>query len=219
MSAHLQREIDLLKKSLLSLCALVEDQVQRAVHAVLERDEALAREVEERDKEIDRREVEVEEECLRVLALHQPVATDLRLIVSALKITNDLERIGDMAVNVARKVHGLIGEPLAELNFDLAGMGQKTQAMLRKSIDALVNADAALAEKVCAEDDEVDTLKHAARAEFEERIRQHPDKVKSYLKLMAVVRNLERIADQATNIAEDVVYLAQGRIIRHGEMG
>jgi phosphate transport system protein len=219
MSVHLQREIDQLKKSLLSLCALVEDQVQRAVRAVLDRDDARAREVEARDAEIDRREVEVEEECLKVLALHQPVATDLRLIVSALKITNDLERIGDLAVNIARKASGLIGEPSAELNFDLAGMGARTQTMLRESIDALVGADAALAQKVCAEDDEVDRLKHTARAEFEQRLREHPDNVKSYLKLMAVARNLERIADQATNIAEDVVYLVQGRIIRHGENG
>jgi phosphate transport system protein len=217
MSIHLQHEIDQLKKALLALCALVEDQVQRAVGAVLERDDDKAREVENRDAEIDRREVEIEEECLRVLALHQPVATDLRLIVSALKITNDLERIGDLAVNIARKASGLIGEPVAELNFDLADMGARTQTMLRESIDALVNMDVDLARKVCVEDDEVDRLKHEARTEFEEEIRKHPDRVKSYLKLMAVVRNLERIADQATNIAEDVVYLVQGRIIRHGE--
>ena len=115
MSAHLQREIDHLKKHVLSLCALVEDQVEMALRAVLQRDEALAREVEQRDLDIDHREIEVEEECLKALALYQPVAVDLRLIIATLKINNDLERIGDMAVNIARKARALIGEPPVEI--------------------------------------------------------------------------------------------------------
>ena len=215
MSVHLQREIDKLKKSLLSLCALVEDQVQSAVQAVLNRDEAMAREIVDRDLKIDHLEVEVEEECLKTLALHQPVATDLRLIISALKINNDLERIGDMAVNIARKAVGLAAEPPVELTFDLTEMWSKTHAMLRDSLDSLVNMDSALAYNVCVRDDEIDAMKHAFRVEMEDRIRHNPENVKQYLRLMAISRNLERIADLATNIAEDVVYLVEGRIVRH----
>jgi phosphate transport system protein len=217
MSVHLQREIDKLKKSLLSLCALVEDQVQSSLQAVMNRDEALAREIIDRDLKIDHLEVEVEEECLKTLALHQPVATDLRLIIAALKINNDLERIGDLAVNIARKAIGLASEPPVELSFDLPQMWTKTHAMLRDSLDALVNMDAALAHNVCARDDEIDAMKHAFRVEIEDRIRRDPENVKQYLRFMAISRNLERIADQATNIAEDVIYLAQGKIIRHAE--
>jgi phosphate transport system protein len=219
MSVHLQREIDKLKKSLLSLCALVEDQVQSAVQAVINRDEALAREIVERDLKIDHLEVEVEEECLKTLALHQPVAADLRLIISALKINSDLERIGDMAVNIARKAVVLASEPPVELAFDLGEMWSKTHAMLRDSLDSLVNMDVGLAQNVCARDDEIDAMKHALRGEMEDRIRGNPENVKQYLRLMAISRNLERIADLATNIAEDVIYLAQGKIIRHAENG
>jgi len=217
MSVHLQREIDKLKKSLLSLCTLVEDQVQLAVQAVLNRDEAMAREIVDRDLKIDHLEVEVEEECLKTLALHQPVATDLRLIISALKINNDLERIGDLAVNIARKALGLAAEPPVELTFDISEMWSKTQVMLRDSLDSLVNMDTALAQNVCARDDEIDAMKRAVRVEIEDRIRRDPENVKQYLRLMAISRNLERIADLATNIGEDVIYLAQGKIIRHGE--
>jgi phosphate transport system protein len=217
MSVHLQREIDRLKKSLLSLCALVEDQVQSAVQAFLNRDETAAREIVERDIKIDHLEVEVEEECLKTLALHQPVATDLRLIIAALKINNDLERIGDLAVNIARKAIGLAGEPPVELTFDLKEMWDKTHSMLRDSLDALMNMDSALAQNVCTRDDEIDAMKRKLRLEVEDRIQRYPANVKQYLRLMAISRNLERIADLATNIAEDAIYLAQGKIIRHGE--
>ena len=215
MSAHLQREIERLKKHVLSLCALVEDQVQMALRAVLDRDDALADEVERRDLDIDQREIEVEEECMKTLALHQPVAVDLRLIIATMKINNDLERIGDMAVNIARKGRALVGEPPVEVSFDLGTMWAKTQAMLRDSIDALVNMDVAQANEVCRRDDEVDRMKHQFRIEIEERIARQPSRVGAYLRLLAVSRNLERIADLATNIAEDVVYLVEGRIVRH----
>jgi phosphate transport system protein len=217
MSVHLQREIDRLKKSLLSLCALVEDQVQSAVQAFLNRDEAAAREIVDRDMKIDHLEVEVEEECLKTLALHQPVATDLRLIIAALKINNDLERIGDLAVNIARKAIGLAGEPPVELTFDLKDMWDKTHSMLRDSLDSLINMDSDLAQNVCSRDDEIDAMKRKFRIEVEDRIQHDSANVRQYLRLMAISRNLERIADLATNIAEDAIYLAQGKIIRHGE--
>jgi phosphate transport system protein len=217
MSVHLRREIEGLKKRLLSLCAVVEDQVQRAVQALLERNAELAREVERRDADVDHREVEVEEECLKVLALYQPVAADLRLIIAALKINNDLERIGDLAVNIARKVAAFADEPPMEIPFDIAGMWQKTQAMLRDSLEALVNIDVTLAKSVCARDDEIDRLKHEAREGVEEMIRRDPARVRPLFRLSAVSRNLERIADCATNIAEDVIYMAEGKIVRHRE--
>jgi phosphate transport system protein len=215
MSVHLQRQIERLKKDVLSLCALAEEQVQMAVRALLNRDEEMARRVERRDVEIDQREVEIEEECLKTLALYQPVAGDLRLIVSALKINNDLERIGDMAANIARKAVTLASLPPLDIPFDLQGMADKTQTMLRDSLDAMVNSNPELAGSVCARDDQVDRMKHEIRAKAEAMIRQDPRHLTAMLSLLAVSRNLERIADHATNIAEDVVYLIEGRIIRH----
>jgi phosphate transport system protein len=217
MSVHLQREIDRLKKDLLSLCAIVEDQVHLAVRSLLERDPELARRVERRDADVDQREVEVEEKCLSVLALHQPVAIDLRLIIAVLKINNDLERIGDLAVNIAHKALAICDEPPLAVPIDLAGMWAKTQTMLRDSLDAMVNLDPKLANDVCGRDDEVDQMKHDMRVEVEEMIRRDPERTRPLMRLMAVSRNLERVADCATNIAEDVVYITQGRIVRHGE--
>ena len=159
----------------------------------------------------------MEEECLKTLALYQPVAIDLRLIVVVLKINNDLERIGDLAVNIARKAKRLATLPAIENPFDLAGMGEKTQAMLRDSIDALVNVDVALAGNVCGRDDEIDAMKREIRRTSEELIRREPEHVAAILNVMAASRNLERVADLATNIAEDVIYMVEGKIVRHGE--
>jgi phosphate transport system protein len=215
MSVHMQREIDKVKKGLLALCAIVEDQVQSSVSALLNRDAKLAQSVEQRDEEIDRREVEIEEECLKILALHQPVAIDLRFIIAAMKINNDLERIGDLAVNIAHKAASFAAEPSIPIAFDIAGMSAKAQAMLRDSLDALVNMDAALAANVCRRDDEVDRIKKEIRVGAEDQIRIEPQNVRPLMRLLAVSRNLERIADCATNIAEDVIYMSEGRIIRH----
>jgi phosphate transport system protein len=215
MSIHLQREIERLKKCLLSLCAIVEDQVQTAIGAFLQRDETAALVVERRDNEVDQREVEVEEECLKMLALYQPVATDLRFIVSALKINNDLEQIGDLAVNIARKAAAVAAEPPLEISLDIVGMWEKVQAMLHDSLDALVNTDAELAESVYARDDEVDAMKHEMRGKTEDAARRQPELMGRLLKFLAVVRNLERIADYSVNIAEDVIYMVNGAIVRH----
>ncbi len=215
MSAHFQREISKLKQQVLSLCTMVEGQVELAVRAVQTRDDELAAEVERLDEEIDLREIEIEEECLKTLALYQPLAVDLRFVVSTLKINHDLERIGDLAVNIARKVHGLLIDPPPELACDLGLMCEKTQALLRDAIESLVNMNAEEASAICIRDDEIDQMKAAIRREIESEIRRRPDKVGSLLRLLAVSRNLERIADLATSIAEDVVYLVEGRIMRH----
>ncbi|NUQ63278.1 MAG: phosphate signaling complex protein PhoU [Pirellulales bacterium] len=217
MPIHLQRDIDFLKKQVLSLCAIVEDQVRLAVGSVLERDAAMARHVQDRDTEVDQREVEVEEKCLAMLALHQPLASDLRLIVSVVKINNDLERIGDLAVNIARKAAALCEEPPIDIPFDLKGMWEKCQSMLHDSIDAMVRFEPQLAHDVCGRDDAVDRMKHDIRVQLEEMMRRDPDRIRPLERLRAVTRNLERIADCATNIAEDVIYITEGRIIRHRE--
>lgn len=215
MSLHLQRAMDHLRKQVLSLCALVEEQVEMAVRALLERDPQLAHAVETRDAEVDQREVEIEEECLKTLALYQPVAIDLRFVVSVLKMNNDLERIGDLAVNISHKAAALAAQPPLQVAFDLPGMWARTRAMLRDSIESLVQRDPALAHSVCARDDEVDQLKHQFRAAAEAMMAEQPARIPTLLTLLAVSRNLERIADHATNVAEDVLYMLQGRIVRH----
>ena len=217
MTMHFERAIHDIKQRLLSLSALVEEQLQLAVRAILDSDEQLARTVCERDHAIDQMEVEVEEECLKTLALYQPVAVDLRFLVAVLKINNDLERIGDLAVNLARKAKRLTSLPSLETPFDLTGMWERAQSMLRDSIDALVNMDAKLADDVLARDDQVDQMKRDIRRLAEEMIREDPQRVTSLFTLTAVARNLERVADHATNIAEDVIYMVQGKIVRHGE--
>ena len=215
MSVHLQRELTRLKRQLLSLCAVVEEQVRMSVRALLDRDLQLSHHVQDRDSKIDQMEVEVEEECLKILALYHPVAIDLRVVVSALKINNDLERIGDLAVNIARKVEGVLEIPHMETPFDFPGMWEKTQAMLSDSMDALVNMNSALAHDVCVRDDEVDRMKHEIGAHVIEMIEHNPTRTRPLLRLLAASRNLERIADLATDIAEDVIYMVEGRIIRH----
>lgn len=217
MTVHFFRELDQIKRSLLSLCAIVEEQVRDAVRALLQRDEELAGRVEYRDKDVDGREIEIEEECLKILALYQPVAVDLRLLVAALKINNDLERIGDLAVNIARKGRALADVPAFTIPFDLGGMSEKVEAMLHDSLDALVNLDANLANDVCSRDDAVDAMKREIRVGAEEMIRKNPDDTPPLMRVMAAARNLERIADCATNIAEDVIYMIEGKIVRHHE--
>ena len=216
MSRHLQREIDKLSKMLFGLSAQVEESVRTAVRSVERRDAALAAEVIQKDRTVDQIEVEVEEECLKILALHQPVAIDLRLVIAILKINNDLERIGDLAVNIAERAEFLAEHEKVDIPFDFAGMTEKAQAMLKKSLDALVRMDAKLAREVCASDDEVDDINRQMYDKVKNGIRQNPADMDSLIHLLGVSRHLERIADHATNIAEDVLYMLEGEITRHG---
>jgi len=215
MGKHLFREIENLKKKILTLGAMVEEAVREATLAVENRDESRARKVIEKDLDIDQMEVEIEEDCLKVLALHQPVAIDLRLIIAALKINNDLERIGDLAVNLAERAVFLANQPEISVTLDFVGMAQKAKAMLKESLDALVEMNTELAHKVCANDDEVDALNRDMFIRIQKGIRQHPDQIESLIHLMSASRHLERIADHATNIAEDVIYMMVGEIVRH----
>jgi len=215
MSIHLQREIDSLKKKLLALSALVEEQLRRAVMSVQTRDDLLAGKVIDGDVEIDHREVEVEEDCLKILALHQPVAVDLRLIVAVLKINNDLERIGDLAVNIAERSAYLAERRECEVPAELSDMVEKAQLMLQNSLNALVNADPALAHKVCSDDDEVDDINRTIYEQIKADIRDGVNDLDSMIHLLGIARHIERIADLATNIAEDVIYMVDGEIVRH----
>ena len=215
MAVHLQRELGSLKNRMLSLCALVEDDVRQAVQAVDRREPALARQVIERDLQVDHEEVSIEEECLKLLALHQPVANDLRFIVAVLKLNNDLERIADLAVNIAERALFLSSQTPLDIPYDFSAIAAKTQAMLRQSIDALINRDADLARKVGLADDEVDAINREAFNRVTSMIKSHPDDLDSLIALLSVSRYLERIADHASNIAEDVIYLIEGRIVRH----
>ncbi len=215
MPLHLQREIEGLKKQILTLGAMVELSVREATLAIETRDEVLARNVIEKDIKIDQKEVEIEESCLKILALHQPVAVDLRFIVAVLKINNDLERIGDLAVNIAERAVFLAGVAKPSISFDFAGMAKTAQAMLKKSIDALVNLSVELAKDVCASDDAVDAMNRQMYLKVQESIRYHPEQMESLIHLLSVSRHLERIADHTTNIAEDVIYMIAGEIVRH----
>lgn len=215
MSVHLLREVEKLKKQILALSAVVENAVYKAVKAVIERDPVLARAVIADDAEIDRGEVDIEEECLKILALYQPVAIDLRFIIAILKINNDLERIGDLAVNIAEQVRFLNATAQQPLPFDILGMARKAQAMLKSSLDALVNLDAQQARQVCASDDAVDAMYRDFIGRVKETVLEHPDRFDLLLTLLMVARQLERIADHTTNIAEDVIYTIDGHIVRH----
>jgi phosphate transport system protein len=216
MTRHLDREVGRLKKMILALCAVVEESVQHAVGAVQSCDEALATRVIDSDVVIDQMEVDVEEECLKTFALYQPVAIDLRFVVAVLKINNDLERIGDEAVNIAeRALFFARHEPIDNARFDFELMAAKTQTMLRMSLDALMRAETAPANEVCRADDEVDDLHRQMFVRIQQAIQQEPERVEYYIHLLSISRHLERIADYATNIAEDVIYMINGEIIRH----
>jgi len=217
VTAHLKREIEKLKQEILSLAAIVEENVSRAVKSLNERDRLLAKSVINTDLEIDQMEIEIEEECLKIIALNQPVANDLRFIIAVLKINNDLERVGDLAVNIAERAVFLAGQEKIDIPFDFPGMAEKTQLMLKRSLDAIVNRDVGLAHKVRASDDEVDAINRQIYDQVQEEIRKHPDKIELLIHLLSASRHLERIADLATNIAEDVIYMVEGVIIRHKE--
>jgi phosphate transport system protein len=216
MSQHLHREIEQLKKKILALGATVENGVRDAVSAVERRDTQLAERIIRLDKEIDQLEVDLEEDCLKILALHQPVAIDLRFIVAVLKINNDLERIGDLSVNLAERAQLLAASRQIVVPFDLVAIAETTQQMLRLSLDSLVNLSASVARDVCRMDDEVDRANRQTYGLVTDALRSHPEQADVLIAYLSVSRYLERIADHATNIAEDVIYMTEGFIARHG---
>ncbi len=217
MPVHLQKELERLKKRILALGTLVEERVRTVTRAFDQRDLATAERIMSTDFEIDEREVEVEEECLKILALHQPVAVDLRFLTAVIKINNDLERIGDEAVNIGRCVSIMARKEPLDLHLGFEPMSRKTQSMLKSSLDALVNLDLDLAFRVLTLDDEVDRMYSDIYDQIKEEIKKTPDRVGYLINLFLVSRHLERIADHATNIAEEVIYMIEGEIVRHGK--
>lgn len=215
MAIHLLRDLDHLKRLLLSVGALVEEATDKSIAALVERRATLAEEVQHGDDRIDRKEVEVEEECLKVLALHQPVAADLRFIVAMLKVNNDLERMGDLAVSVAERASYLASQPPLSVRLDFTTMGDLVRGMVRDALDAVVRMDADLARAVWSRDDEVDAAHRRIFEQIEHLMQADPSTVERALHTLSASRSLERIADLATNIAEDVLFMVLGEVVRH----
>ena len=215
MSVHLQREIGRLKSRVLELGAEVEETLRDAIQAVMSRDATLAEHVSVREQETDALEVDIEEECLKVLALHQPVAVDLRYIIGVLKINQDMERIGDLAQHIAGRVRALAGHDEVKTPAEIAVMADKSRRMLMRSLDAFVNLNAGLAREVCAADAEVDRLYRTVSDQVAAAMQCAPEQTDVWLQFLHIARHLERIADHATNISEDLVYMVEGHIVRH----
>jgi phosphate transport system protein len=217
MAKHFQRELDKVKRLILSMGAMVEERFRDMVVAIESFDTEIAEKLIKADYEIDEMDVEIEEECLKIIALHQPVAVDLRFLAAVLKINKELERIGDEAVNVAQRIQTITNVSDVDFVFDYAVMAEKTQTMLRMSLDALVNLDVDVALKVLTMDDKVDQIKNEAYRLIQAAVRKNPDHVEYLISLLLISRHLERMADHATNIAEEVVYMVEGEIVRHSD--
>lgn len=214
MAGYLQKEIVNIKKEILSLGAMVEDRLQKVMSAIRQEDVAMAQNIIDSDYLVDEREIEVEEECLKVLALYQPVAADLRFIIAVIKINNDLERIADYAVNIAKrfKISALAAD---RFRYDYTLMAEQTKKMLRLSLDALVRMDVDMAYDVRDMDEQVNRMRNEAYDSMKKSIQANPQMVESIINMYLISRHLERIGDHTTNIAEEVIYLIEGEIIRH----
>ncbi len=215
MTKHFIREIDKVKSQILELSRIVEGAVANALDALATRNAVLAQSVINADEKIDQAEIEIEEECLKILALYQPVAIDLRFVVAVLKINNDLERIGDLAVNIANRANNMSKLPEVESPFNIELLATKTRSLLAQSLVALLEMNVEKAAAVCAADDEVDQLNREAHQRIQDYIKKNPATTEQMILYLSVSRNLERIADHATNIAEDVIYMNKGEIVRH----
>lgn len=208
-------ELQQLKEKILKMGSLVEDAIKNSIHALVDRDNVLATKVIENDRIVNTLDVEIDEESIRLIALRQPKASDLRFITTAMKITTDLERMGDLAVNIAERALELNEEPILKPYIDIPKMQEIAQGMTRDVLDAFVRKDRKLATDVIMRDDEVDDLKHEVLNELAFFMVQDPSTVSRAMKISFVATYLERIADHATNIAEMVIYLVEGKIIRH----
>jgi phosphate transport system protein len=215
MQRHFHEELDGLKQTLLAMGALVEDQIRRVMRALTQRDEALAQDVIERDRQVNAYDVEIDEKCVELLALYQPTAGDLRFITTAMKIVTDLERIGDQAVNIGQRAVELNQEPQLKPYIDLPRMAEKSQRMVKDALDAFVSRDTTLARDVCARDNEVDALKEQIFRELLTYMLADPKTISRAIRLILISRFLERVADHATNIAEMVIYMVESKMVRH----
>lgn len=215
MSIHLTRDLDKLHRNLLSMCAAVEEMIHKAVDALAQPNQTIAGELAEQDDEIDRWDVRIEEECLKILALHQPVAIDLRRIATVMKITGELERVADLGVHIAERACQLTEGTDTAILKKLREMARIALEMLHRVIDSYVALDGEMARNVCEQDEIVDELNREIIRDLIQTMQRSPDLVDASMHLFSASRHLERVADHATNIAEDVVYLVEGEIIRH----
>ncbi len=215
MAKHLQRQIEQLKQRILYFGSIVERAIDKAISALVNRDDAIARRVIAEDEDIDHMEVDVEEECLKILALYQPVASDLRFVVAVLKINNDLERMGDLAKNIAKRAAFLACTERVDVQIDFGPMASTAREMVKLSLDALVHSDTDMAHRVRQDDDLLDQMRRAAHEEIRQAIRRRPEQAEALLKLHSIAKHFERLGDMATNIAEDVIYMVDGDIVRH----
>jgi phosphate transport system protein len=215
MQRHFHEELEALKQTLLAMGGLVEDQIRRVMTALLERDNQLAQEVIDRDRQVNAYDVEVDEKCVELLALHQPAAGDLRFITTAMKIVTDLERIGDQAVNIAQRALELNREAQLKPYIDLPRMAERAQRMVKESLDAFVARDTELARRVCGEDAAVDALKEQIFRELLTFMMGDTSTIPRAIRLILISRFLERVADHATNIAEMVIYMVESKMVRH----
>jgi phosphate transport system protein len=212
---HYEAELKGLHVKILEMGGLVEKQIADAVAALISRDDEQARQIIERDQVVNRMDVDIDDLCIRLLALHQPAASDLRLITTGLKITTDLERIGDMAVNMCERILELNREPQLKPLIDLPRMAEVAQHMLRESLDSFVREDVELALAVCREDDIIDDLNSQLFRELLSYMAENPQTTSRAIRLLFIGKYLERIGDHATNIAEMVVFMVRGKSIRH----
>jgi len=217
MARHFHKELEKIKKMILSLGAMVEERVRKTSTAITNRDAEMSNDIIRSDFEIDEMEVEIEEECLKIMALHQPVAIDLRFLVAVIKINNDLERIADETANIARRIKTIVKDNPADLVFDYEPMTNEVETMLKLSLDALVNMDVDMAFKVVTMDDQVDSYHRQVYQLICEEMQHHTDQMPFLINFYLISRHLERIADHATNISEEVIYLIEGEIIRHAD--
>ena len=215
MTIHLQRDLESLRKDVLHLGSLVQGSTKASIDFLNSKKAQQLDEVAQLERRINELEVDIEEHCLKILALHQPVAIDLRFIVVVMKVNNDLERMGDQAVNIAHRVQALIGEPDLGLELPLNQMTDTIQQMVTLSLEALVNQDATIARRVVEMDDEVDDLHSENYAALRRLVENNPQRVGSAMSMATVSSNLERIGDLCTNIAEEVIFMVEGKVIRH----
>lgn len=211
-----EQELKNLKNLILKMGGIVEEMVAKSVQSLVDRDSRMAEETISRDKEVNVLEMEIDEACIEMLALRQPAASDLRFITIGLKISKDLERMGDLAVNISERVVEINQEPLLKPYEDIPLMAHQAQTMVKRSLDAFVKRDVAEAQKICEMDDLVDEAKKRIFAELVAMMEKDPQSVSRATRLISISYNLERVADHATNIAEEVIYMVQGRDIRHG---
>lgn len=215
MKSHVEREIDELKQKILKMGGVVEERLALAVKALVERNEKTAEHIAISDDEVNNLEMEIDEKCLSILALHQPEASDLRFIFAAIKVNKDLERIGDQAVNIAERTKVLLDYPLLKPLIDIPHMARLAKEMIRDVLDAFVRGDEAMAVKVCERDAEIDALTDQLFRELLTYMIEGKEKITPSLQLILISRSLEKVGDHATNIAEDVIFAKVGRDIRH----